>query len=295
MKNKIFVYLLSLIILIGASIAVKTIFNPYKYQLLSSTDFTKKTADTKDAVILDVRTPEEYNESHIDNAINIDFRNTSFISEINKLDKTKPYFVYCRSGNRSADAIKVMKDNGFENLTELKGGIVSDSSVLNSDKVSDTEKEKAGLVYMREEEKLARDVYITLYKKWNLTPFSNISSSEQKHMDLVNGLLDSMNIEDPISDNTIGVFENKDLQKLYSELITAGSISVEDALKVGVLIEELDIYDLERYKKETKNQSIIQVYDILVNGSENHLRAFNSQLSSRGIKYGPKYLSVEKV
>lgn len=295
MKNKIFISLLSLIVLIGLFSAIKEISNPYKYKLLASTEFIKESTSQKDSIILDVRTPEEYNVSHINNSINIDFNNQNFVTEINKLNKSKQYFVYCRSGNRSADAIKIMKENGFTNLVELKGGILSDSSVMNPVQMQTSTsiegKQTAGLMYMREEEKLARDVYITLYKKWNITPFLNISASEQKHMDSVKMLLNNMNIEDPISDDTVGVFKNQDLQKLYKQLTDEGSKSPEDALKVGALIEELDIYDLERYKLDVTDQNIIMVYDNLISGSKNHLIAFNSQLSSRGIKYEPKYLT----
>jgi rhodanese-related sulfurtransferase len=73
----------------------------------------------KDAVILDVRTPEEFKETRVKGAVNIDFKNPNFKSEIEKLDKNKPYKLYCRSGNRSGKAMELMKGMGFTNLENL--------------------------------------------------------------------------------------------------------------------------------------------------------------------------------
>jgi rhodanese-related sulfurtransferase len=90
---------------------------------LQGKDFIEKYSITQDAVLVDVRTPNEFNTSHINKAINIDFENQSFISEIKKLDTFKTYFIYCRSGNRSGQVIAIMKNNGFKNIYELRGGI----------------------------------------------------------------------------------------------------------------------------------------------------------------------------
>ena len=79
-------------------------------------------AQNKDLVILDVRTPEETDKGIIPNAIIIDFYNDNFDSEIAKLDKSKPYLVYCRSGGRSVGASNKMIDAGFEDVTNMKGG-----------------------------------------------------------------------------------------------------------------------------------------------------------------------------
>ena len=74
-------------------------------------------------IILDVRTPEEYSEAHIDNAENIDFNSSTFNEEIEKLDKNNKYLVYCRSGHRSSNAVKLMIKLGFTDLHNLSGGI----------------------------------------------------------------------------------------------------------------------------------------------------------------------------
>jgi hypothetical protein len=131
------------------------------------------------------------------------------------------------------------------------------------------------LTFMREEEKLARDVYLTLYNIWNSRVFSNISRSEQRHMDSIKTLLDRYSIADPAENKSRGEFTNPDLQKLYDTLIRQGSVSATEAYKVGVLIEKTDIKDLEESLASTTHDDIITTYSNLMSGSENHLRAFS--------------------
>ncbi|WP_457750504.1 DUF2202 domain-containing protein, partial [Thermococcus sp.] len=131
-----------------------------------------------------------------------------------------------------------------------------------------------GLLWMVEEEKLARDVYLTLYQEWGIQVFSNIANSEQMHMDSVLGLIEKYNLTAPETLDQVGVFTNPELQALYDQLIDMGSRSEEDALKVGALIEETDIKDLEKWINETDNEDIKAVYSNLMAGSDNHLRAF---------------------
>ena len=78
----------------------------------------------KNFPIIDVRTPAEFWEGHIDNAINIDFKSNSFINEISKLDKSKTYLIYCRSGNRSSKAALIMDSLGFKKTIDLEGGFL---------------------------------------------------------------------------------------------------------------------------------------------------------------------------
>jgi hypothetical protein len=155
-------------------------------------------------------------------------------------------------------------------------------------------KEQEWLVFMREEEKLARDVYTTLGDKWGVQIFSNISTSEQTHTDAVQNLLSSYNIPDPVKSDEVGVFQSETLQKLYTDLVAEGEQSLVQALKVGAEIEDLDIRDLDIAMSETKNENILQVYANLQKGSRNHLRSFVRQLESRGEKYAPKYISLEE-
>ncbi len=95
------------------------------YSLLPYSEFQSKFDQIPNAVLIDVRTKDEFDSGHIENAINIDFQDPSFVSEIQKLDKDGQYFVYCRSGNRSAQAVSVMKKQGIKNIFELEGGIAN--------------------------------------------------------------------------------------------------------------------------------------------------------------------------
>ena len=122
--------------------------------------------------------------------------------------------------------------------------LVGISSIGSASAAGLTDDETEWLTYMREEEKLARDVYIFLYAKWQSPVFNNISRSEQAHMDAVKTLLDRYRVPDPAKSTAQGIFANPDLQKLYDNLIRQASVSLVEALKVGVFIEETDIDDL---------------------------------------------------
>ena len=141
-----------------------------------------------------------------------------------------------------------------------------------------TQAEIDGLTYMREEEKLARDSYLTLYDQWHLPIFSKIANSELMHMSRVKELLDAYRLPDPAAGQPVGTFTNPTLQQLYDDLMVQGSQSATEALKVGVTIEEVDIQDLQNYIALTNKTDIIQVYSRLLNASYNHLSAFNNQL-----------------
>ncbi len=158
----------------------------------------------------------------------------------------------------------------------------SDASLLKyGASVSNLSQEEIdGLIHMRIEEKLARDVYTVLGDKWNARVFLNIKLSEQTHMDAVKRLLDKYSIADPLTTDEIGVFPDDHFQTLYNELIIRGNLSLKDAFQVGVDIEVLDIEDLEyQLSNVVDNSDIIRVYTNLKNGSINHLAAFNRNLS----------------
>ena len=150
-----------------------------------------------------------------------------------------------------------------------------------------TDDERESIIYMREEEKLARDVYTLMYTKYNIRPFRNIKQAEQTHMDLMKDLMVKYGIDDPVSSDEAGVFKNTELKDLYSILVEQGNLSLVDALKAGALIEETDIVDLDKQLKVTQNKDIKDTYDYLRYGSENHLRAFVRNLKSNGIDYLP--------
>lgn len=148
-----------------------------------------------------------------------------------------------------------------------------------------TEAEEQHILYMREEEKLARDVYLTLYELWGAEIFANISESEQQHMDAIKNLITRYGLVDTVIDDAVGIFTNPDFVDLYDELVLAGQISLEEALKVGVRIEELDIADLELALQDTSMRSVQRVFQNLLNGSYNHLSAFQRNIEASGTEY----------
>jgi hypothetical protein len=162
------------------------------------------------------------------------------------------------------------------------------SGALTSDNVS-------SLVRLREEEKLARDVYRTLGDRWELTLFDNITLSEQRHMDRVGELLVAYGIEDPVVDDSTGAFTSTEMQALYAALVSQGSESVGAALGVGAAIEELDIFDLEEALADEVPADVARVYENLMKGSRNHLRAFARQLAANDVPYTPTSLTAEEV
>ena len=164
--------------------------------------------------------------------------------------------------------------------------------VLSLPKQSLSQREINDLMHMREEEKLARDVYLALYKKWNLPVFKNIAKSESWHMHMIKLLLDKYNLPDPVSETgERGVFKSKKIQSLYNELVKKGSLSLKDALIVGATIEDLDIKDLQEAIKRSNNKDIDLVYQNLEKGSRNHLRAFVGILRRYGWDYTPQFIS----
>lgn len=145
-----------------------------------------------------------------------------------------------------------------------------------------TDTEAAGLLFMREEEKMARDVYAYLYEKYKLPVFKNITNSENAHMSAVLRLITGFNIADN-SNNNPGEFTNTHISELYNQLIEMGNLSVVEALKVGVLIEQTDVADLKKELLTVENASIKTVYGNLLKASGAHLKAFAWNLKVRGI------------
>ncbi len=186
-------------------------------------------------------------------------------------------------GNGDGSGNGIVADEGFA------GGIETALASVEKEPLSDAETQ--GILLMREEEKLARDVYITLYEKWDIRTFTNISKAEQTHMDAMKLLVDRYELTDPMTTDEVGVFTNPELQKLYDDLVEEGSSSLENALKIGSTIEDLDIYDLERLMKTADNSDVKIVYQNLLKGSRNHLRAFDRQLQRNGYSYEAQYLT----
>ncbi len=156
-----------------------------------------------------------------------------------------------------------------------------------------TEAEIDGLMEMREEEKLAHDVYTFFYEKYNYLIFNNISKSEQAHSNAVSKLINGYGLEDPALTEP-GKFTNPDFNDLYTTLTEQGSESLEAALKVGAFIEEYDINDLQNLLEETQNEDVTRVYSNLLRGSKNHIRAFTNVLSRLGEAYTPTVISADE-
>lgn len=153
----------------------------------------------------------------------------------------------------------------------------------------------AGILNMREEEKLARDVYLTMYEEWGIRTFANIARSKQKHMNVLATLIEAQGLVDPVIGSKPGEFKNSDLASLYASLVALGSKSRQEAFTVGAIIEDLVIYDLESYLSETDDPYTIVVYTNLLKGSENHMRSFTRQLSRYGTAYEARYITQERL
>ena len=158
-----------------------------------------------------------------------------------------------------------------------------------------SEAESTNLIFMREEEKLARDTYITLYQTWGARVFSNISNSEQTHMDVMLTMLNIYGIPDPVPSDTVGDFNNTILSDLYVDLVAKGKVSWLEAMYVGAFIEEVDIQDIETAIQQTTHADLIAAYENLIAGSKNHLRAFVSQIEGTGIEYVAQVLDQSEV
>jgi hypothetical protein len=150
------------------------------------------------------------------------------------------------------------------------------------------------VLFMRQEEKLARDVYITLDELWLSPVFENIAISEQRHMDAVGRIIGAQKLDDPAADDTVGIYAYEIFEELYTELTEQGNASYVEALKVGAKIEELDILDLLAALKEVENEYVARVFQNLLRGSSNHLRAFVNALEAEGEIYTPQLMTQEQ-
>lgn len=145
-----------------------------------------------------------------------------------------------------------------------------------------TEQEITDLQYMREEEKLAYDVYNALYALWGNPVFATIANSEARHKDSVLNLLNQFGLADPAAGMAAGKFTSSALQALYDQLLASGSKSEIDGLRVGVTVEVTDIDDLDVAIARTSDASIVRVYSNLRKGSMNHLSSFTNQILALG-------------
>lgn len=167
----------------------------------------------------------------------------------------------------------------------------SDEEISNGDDLS--QQEIDNLQFLKEEEKLARDVYLFSYDLYGEQIFKNISNSEQSHINSASVILEKYNIQD-LSFEERGKFSNDILQELYNDLTDLASKSLEDALIAGATIEDLDINDLNNFIINTTHEDIEDMYQKLNCGSRNHLRGFIKNLENLGVSYDPQFISLEE-
>lgn len=149
-------------------------------------------------------------------------------------------------------------------------------------------REKDGLIFIWEEEKVARDLYASLYEKNNLSIFLDLVRSEQSHMDQAKAIIEKYGLSLP--EDKPGIFQNQTMQEIHDELLAEGLQSDQDALKVAATFEEISIMDLEKELAATQAEDIRTVYQGLLAGSRKHLRSYVADLEDQGIQYDPRYL-----
>ncbi len=186
-------------------------------------------------------------------------------------------------------------DSGIDGTESIEDIIECIYECVNSMPVEDlNDGEIETLEYMREEEFLARDVYIKMYELYNIPVFNNISNSEFIHSTAMQALLEKYNLPDPGADHEIGIFENEEIQALYDALVEQGSASLQEAIIVGATIEDLDIADLiDHIENDVDNQDIGYALSQLLRGSRNHMRAFGAHLAFHELTYTPQFISQE--
>ncbi len=119
MKNYLFILMAAPAMLLSSCGMTQT----NNANTLTALEFSEKTKADSSAIIIDVRTPDEFSQGHLVNAKNIDWNGADFEKQIETLDPSKPMYVYCASGKRSAAAAQKMRSKGFKQVYELQGGI----------------------------------------------------------------------------------------------------------------------------------------------------------------------------
>lgn len=135
---------------------------------LAPTEFAEKIKAQTNATLIDVRTPDEFSKGHLENAQNIDWRNNDFSKQIETFDKSKPVFVYCLSGGRSASAANAMREAGFKEVYELEGGIMKWRGANMPETTSNATSKALGLSRQQFEALLASNklILVDFYADW---------------------------------------------------------------------------------------------------------------------------------
>jgi hypothetical protein len=154
-----------------------------------------------------------------------------------------------------------------------------------------SEAEVEAIAYLREVEKLARDVLVALDQEWDVEAVRRVAKSEETHTEAIKTLIDRYNLWDPSSVTWEGYYNNEELLAMNRRLVRQGKQSLAEALKVGATIEEISILDLREYRAETDDEDVQMVYENLLRASRNHLRVFYALLQERGETYKRAFLS----
>ena len=123
-------------------------------------EFDKKLSGTKDVQLVDVRTPEEYQEGHLKNALNYNINGSDFDNQLSKLDKTKPVMVYCLGGGRSAEAAEIMEKKGFIEVYNMQGGIMKWNAANKPTDKNPTSPVKKGMSLVDFNKQITSDKYV---------------------------------------------------------------------------------------------------------------------------------------
>ncbi len=201
----------------------------------------------------------------------------------------------------SGQRISMIWATADSNDHDLKHNVAFGEAILALEEVGTTNitaaglspREVEGMRFIWEEEKVARDLYVSLYEETNLSIFTDLARSEQNHMDQAKALLDKYGLETPVGDEP-GLFYNQTLKGLYDDLLAQGMQSPQEALAAAVAFEEISIRDLEMEISATDSEDIRIVYEGLLAGSRKHLRSYVRDLQDMGIQYSPQYLGQEE-
>jgi hypothetical protein len=175
------------------------------------------------------------------------------------------------------------------------GGMLTAYAPLPSPAAELSVSEADGLAFMREEEKLAHDLYTELYDLYGLPVFANIARSESQHMQVVLELLDAYGLKDPAAGKLAGEFLDPTLQALYDDLLARARASQEEALRVAALVEETDILDLQQRMAQTDQADLVTAYGRLLQASGQHLRVFSGQIERlTGEEYAPQLMTADE-
>jgi len=181
-------------------------------------------------------------------------------------------------------------DPGIKHNIAYGEGILALSGVQNATKIETPGPgDVQGMRFIWEEEKTARDLYISFYNETNQSIFIDLERSEQNHMDQVKSIMERYGVSTPVPDQ--GALENQTLIQIYTDLLSRGNRSGEEALMAAATFEEISIIDLQKEIAATDNQEVIAVYQGLLAGSRKHLRSYVNDLKEQGIAYTPQYLS----